>query len=1124
MLTIHRAERADTMIGPLAELLSQAPPDPFTADVIAVPSKGVERWVMQQLSLHLGAEGALDGVGANILFPSPAHMIDDALSTLAGLPVDEDPWTGSPLVWAVLAVMDECADEPWCSMLAHHLGRDDGRESHRRGRRYSTAVTLARLFTAYGNSRPSMIADWAGDVDSDGFDSALRKDMVWQAAFWRRLRERIGTPSPAERLPDACTAIVAQPGLVNLPARLSVFGPTRLSRTELAVLEALAAHRDLHLWLTHPSPVMWDTLRGLAPATRRRDDHTILRLANPLLISLSRDIREMQQLLPAAADIHHLPKAVGSSLLSRIQDDIRHGRDPAALGRMRNDGSIAVHECYGQVRQVEVLRESLLRLFNDDASLQPRDVIVLCPAVETFAPLISTAFGQSDAPHPGHRLRVRLADRGPARMNPLLETLQTLLGLADGRVTASEVRDLAASGPVARLFKFSTGDLETLGRWVADAGARWGISEQQRELFELGSILQNTFDAAFDRILLGVTADESDLALLGEGQVLPLDDVASSDVDLAGRFAEFIDRLHEVLDWMRGSHPAQVWRERLEAALDVLTEVGEPQAWQRIEAGRRVGEATQHAGQAVLSLADVRALLADEFRPRPTRSNFRTGEITVATLVPMRFVPHRVVAIIGLDDGAFPRVASVQGDDVLALDPCLGERDPRSEDRQLLLDALMSATDHLLICYTGFDPVTGEPRPPSAPLADVIDAVRATVEDEKAVVKSQPLQPFDDANFVAPQPFSFDTEALAAAKARRRVYPKAPFLASPLAPPVEDQVGLDDLVDFLANPTRAFLRQRLGVTIPGAAGDVADAWPLNISGLPRWDIGDRILSAVLSGATLEAACVAELRRGTLPPGRLALDAIMEIADVVNLIKKAVATHARDNECTSRDVAAAVGDHRLAGTITNVYGTTLITASFSKLAAKHRISAWARLLALCVAHPGDWQAVVIGRADDDQCAAQCAVLTAPAEPVPLLAQLLEIRAAGMREPLPLPPETSCAYAGQYAVASARRPELSDRVVSASRSFLAVLAAGSSGSDTMAAKNAWTSKGRGEWRTIRENDDTAICCVHGPDAPFDVLWDPPAPEAERWFDEPKRFAQLARRVWEPLIEHETPGRLR
>jgi len=576
--------------------------------------------------------------------------------------------------------------------------------------------------------------------------------------------------------------------------------------------------------------------------------------------------------------------------------------------------------------------------------------------------------------------------------------------------------------------------------------------------------------------------------------VLPLDDVSSSDVDLAGRFAEFIDRLHDVLTSLRDPQPARAWAERLDASLRLLAEVSDAEAWQRIQVSRRLAEGAGRAGDVSLSLSDVRALLADELRPLPTRSNFRTGEITVATLVPMRFVPHRVVAIVGLDDDAFPRVASVGGDDILAVDPCLGERDPRSEDRQLLLDAVMSAIDHLLICYSGADPVTGELRPPSAPLADVIDTVKATVQDDTAVVRRQPLQPFGVANFVAPQPFSFGMQFYAAAEAiRRGPRPKGPFLAARLEPLTERDVALDDLVDFFANPTRAFLRQRLGVTIPAAPQEVSDELPLSLSGLPYWDIGERMLSEVLSGATVEAAREAELRRGTLPPGELGLDQAGEIGETVALMADAVAEHANANKKRSPDVGFSLGRCRLAGTVTDVYGTTLITASFSKLAAKHRISAWVRLLALSTAKSGQWQAVVIGRADDDRCAARCAVLAAPPKPQRLLAQLLEVRAAGLREPLPLAPETSCAYA-------ARRPlfSLDDAYEYA--------------------EAAWTSTQSGSYRASKENDDKAICCVYGPDAPFSVLWDQPQSDRERWFDEPNRFAQLTMRVWRPLIDHQ------
>ncbi len=275
-----------------------------------------------------------------------------------------------------------------------------------------------------------------------------------------------------------------------------------------------------------------------------------------------------------------------------------------------------------------------------------------------------------------------------------------------------------------------------------------------------------------------------------------------------------------------------------------------------------------------LRLADVRTLVEQRTEPRPTRANFRTGHLTVATLVPMRSVPHRVVCLVGLDDGVFPRGTVTDGDDVLARDPLTGERDPRSEDRQLLLDAVMSAQETLVVTYTGANEHSGQPRPPAVPLGELLDALDRTVPGAREqVLTEHPLQPFDPRNFAEP-PRSFDRAALAGARATTRPRtPRPPLLPDPLppAPPADDgsrDVALADLRAFLTHPVRGFLRQRLDVSVPAEHDEVDDALPVEVDSLQAYAVGDRVLRHVIAGAEPGGVLLAEQLRGDLPPLKL----------------------------------------------------------------------------------------------------------------------------------------------------------------------------------------------------------------------------------------------------------------
>src|SRR4051812_28654072 len=771
----------------------------------------MERWLTQRMSVAIGVgAGRSDGVCANVEFPSPRRLIGDAVAAASGIDPERDPWLPERAVWLLLEVVDGCLDEPWLATLAAHLGGagpdgdgDDPAEAARRARRFTAIRHLADLYDRYAIHRPELVPAWAA-----GDDGGIPAGASWQAELWRRLRARIDVPDPAERIRGAWANLEADPALVDLPERVSLFGLTRLPAGYLEVLRALAAHRDVHLFLLHPSPALWERVAahtaGGDRIVRRSEDTTARLPDNRLLASWGHDAREMQLVVSGGGSIdhHHPVEQDTDSLLGRIQSDVREDVAPpgAPLPDQsdarplldKQDRSVQVHACHGRARQVEVLRDAVLHELQQDPTLEPRDVIVMCPDIETFAPLIQATFGAGETHDEDDELesippevrppdlRVRLADRALKQTNPVLGSISRLLELADRRLTASEGLDLADREPVRRRFHLDDDDLARMEDWVADAGIRWGLDADHRAPFKLDKLDAGTWRRGLDRVLVGVTMTEDEQRLFGG--VLPLDDVESGAIDLAGRFAELLDRLQQAVDALRAPKTIDAWARTVARAADALTSTSPRDAWQRTELQRILDDVVREAttdGQvhpAELAIPEIRALLADRLQGRPTRANFRTGNLTICTLVPMRSVPHRVVCLLGLDDAAFPRKAPRDGDDLTLADPHVGDRDPRTEDRQMLLDALLAAKDRLIITYTGNDERTNVSRPPAVPVGELLDVVDRTVRTESganardAILTRHPLQPFDPRNFTRGAlktyaPWSFDRVTLAGAQA-----------------------------------------------------------------------------------------------------------------------------------------------------------------------------------------------------------------------------------------------------------------------------------------------------------------------------------------------------------------------
>ncbi len=602
-----------------------------------MPAKGVERWLSQSLAGVLGAVDG-DGVAARICFPSPTQLVEQAFCAASGVAVEDDPWSASRVLWALLDLLDEVRGQPWCPVLTQHLG--DGTDSYREGRRYATAEHLQRLFRSYSAHRPPMLLDWARGRDTDGL-GPLPRDLVWQAELWRRLRASLGASSPAERLAETCARLGAEPWCSTLPSRLHLFGATRLTAEQRAVLAALGQGREVHLWLPHPSPAMWDTLRAAPRPARRRDDSSALLLRHPLLATLSRDTRELQLLLDDVPDEHHAgaaPAADAAGPPAGVVCTPTRRRSPAP----RPTAPCGCTPATGRRVRSRCCASCCSGCSQDDPTLEPRDVLVMCPDVETYAPLVrgrlrparrraSRPPAAGAAGRPGAR-----ADQPAA--GPAVHAADAGRGPRDGGAGARPGRQ-PAGAPGLRLQRRRPRADARLGR-ARPVSA--GGSDRPARAHRLGGIPQNTWATGLDRLLArrGGRRGRARLAR-HRAAARRRRQQRHRPRRPAGRAA--CERFDAILAELRTRTPSRPGCDVLGEAFDLLAAVADPTPG---SSRRRAPSSPRLPSTAVRHRCDWRTCgrcWRHVCPAGPTRANFRTGDLTVCTMVPMRSVPHRVV-------------------------------------------------------------------------------------------------------------------------------------------------------------------------------------------------------------------------------------------------------------------------------------------------------------------------------------------------------------------------------------------------------------------------------------------------------------------------------------------------
>lgn len=1055
-LLIHVGSHPDELVGRLCEMLASPPADPFAQEVVAVPTRGIERWLTQRIAAELADRTSGDGVCANVGFPSPRRLVREVLRAIPELASALDAWEGPALTRTVVSVVDDHLDEPWMWLLARFIDAPNAVDTLGNSQRLRAARKIAGLFTRYARRRPEMVRAWmeGEDVGPDG--GVLAEADLWQARLWRLVRARIGTPSLAELVPSALDPIRSGVLDMALPERIFVYGLTSADPMDVEVLEALASGRDVHLHLLHPSPALWrDTAvlaerDGVGAVSGRASDPTAHLPRHPLLRSWAQESSELQLVL-ASRNHTSEPSAgasgtVGATLLGRLQQDIRSNALPAegsAPVGAPDDGdrSVQIHVCYGARRQVEVLRDAILHVLAADATLEPRDVVIMTPDLATFAPLLEAVFlGASGGGEPdpgaatfGERtgedalpdLRLRIADRAPAATNPLVRFAATVLDLACSRLEAGTIRELVAMPVVRRLFGFDEETADAIAAVIEDTNVRWGLDGDHRALWNAGTVGDHTWRRGLDRALAGVFYADSSVRVVGA--IAPLDGAEGQDALPIGLLAQIIDRIVTVRHLLGEPQPHSQWGPAIGAAVRLLAAPAWDDQWQWGQLERLLEESfpgVEGEDDPLLDPAEARLVVEDWSREVPSPLHFRTGDITVCTMVPMRSVPYRVVCLLGMDDQRFPRSSRADGDDLLVDNEIIGDSDRGAEDRQLLLDAVMAAGDHLIVTYSGRDALTNAKYPPAVPIAELTDVLSDMAGEAglESLRTHHPLQPFSEINFVSgglgvSGPWGFDPMQFRGSLAvQRRTDTDASRLSLPV--PEDDifsEIRLADLGRFLEHPAREFIRARLGFVIPSPGEIPDDTVPTDLGPLEEWQVADRFLAGLLSGHPIESLEAHEQAGDNLPPGdlgRVGLDRARRRAVDLWTAARGVGYDPERHEQFAG--AVRVGGRTVEGLITADPGASRVdVVTPSRLKGKQRLRVFVQMLFLSALDPSrPWRGLLIGRHlyGDKLWSVTIGPLRGESEDRQqeanrLLSGLVDLYVEGLVRPIPLPCETS-----------------------------------------------------------------------------------------------------------------------
>jgi exodeoxyribonuclease V gamma subunit len=889
MLRVYHSNRLDVLEALMEFIVEQDRlNDPFEPEMVLVQSTGMAQWLQMTLSKRFG-------IAANIEFPLPASFIWDMFVRVLPEIPEQSAFNKQNMSWKLMTLLPTMLEQEVFAPLRHYLSYDNDKR-----KLFQLASRIADLYDQYLVYRPEWLTRWEADERVEGIDDAQN----WQAPLWKALVEHtavLGQPlwhraNLYQRFIRALENSEQKP--VGLPSRVFICGISALPPVYLQALQALGKHVDVYVLFTNPCRYYWGDIKDPAflakLLARQRRHHREQRelplfrdnvqaptlfnaegeqdVGNPMLASWGKLGRDYIYLLAGLDRYQELDAFVDiepDNLLHNLQYDILELQNSAIAGRTAeefarsdnkraldpDDRSLSIHVCHSPQREVEVLHDRLLAMLEDDPNLSPRDIIVMVSDIDSYSPFIQAVFGSAS----GERyVPWAISDRRARQSHPALQAFITLLSLPESRFVSEDVLALLDVPVLAARFNIDEEGLRYLRQWVNESGVRWGMDDDNVREWDLPPTGQHTWRFGLTRMLLGYAMESSQ----GEWQsILPYDESSGLIAELVGHLASLLMKLNQWRHRLTEERPLSEWqsvcREMLndfflpdtdtEAALTLIE-----QQWQGI-----IDQGLESHYGATVPLSLLRDELAQRLDQERISQRFLAGPVNICTLMPMRSIPFKVVCLLGMNDGIYPRALAPLGFDLMSQKPVRGDRSRRDDDRYLFLEALMSAEQKLYISYIGRSIQDNSERYPSVLVQELVDYIGQShclqgdetlnCDESEQRVKAHishlhSRMPFDAVNFLPGETQSYAREWLNAASLEGEAH--SDFI-QPLPPIAIETLPFEQLQRFWSHPVRAFFQMRLQVNFRIEDNDIPETEPFTLEGMTRYQLNQQLVNTLV---------------------------------------------------------------------------------------------------------------------------------------------------------------------------------------------------------------------------------------------------------------------------------------